>query len=157
MIDFLVIDQTILSSVLLSHVSFPNFLQILITQKEMQKQMSTVVAAPVAKEGKRLEAALGRSIEKNSKANTDALLARILEENAKLEKSLRERTTQIPGLISNIVNKELPAVLEKTLKKELAAVGTNVARALAPAVEKSISSSITDSFQVSPLLVMLRF
>ncbi|XP_057545381.1 enhancer of mRNA-decapping protein 4-like [Amaranthus tricolor] len=121
--------------------------QILITQKEMQKQMSTVVAAPVAKEGKRLEAALGRSIEKNSKANTDALLARILEENAKLEKSLRERTTQIPGLISNIVNKELPAVLEKTLKKELAAVGTNVARALAPAVEKSISSSITDSFQ----------
>ncbi|XP_057545386.1 enhancer of mRNA-decapping protein 4-like isoform X2 [Amaranthus tricolor] len=120
--------------------------QILAMQKEMQKQMSTVAAAPVVKEGKRLEAALGRSIEKNSKANTDALWARILEENAKLEKSLRGMT-QIPGLISNIVNKELLAVLEKTLKKELPAVGTNVARVLSPAVEKTISSAITDSFQ----------
>ncbi|XP_010676123.2 enhancer of mRNA-decapping protein 4 [Beta vulgaris subsp. vulgaris] len=121
--------------------------QILSTQKEMQKQMSTVVSAPVTKEGRRLEAALGRSIEKASKANTDALWARIQEEITKLDKSLRDRMLQIPGHITNIVNKDLPAVVERTLKKELAAVGTSVARTITPAIEKTISSAITESFQ----------
>ncbi|KAL2945022.1 Enhancer of mRNA-decapping protein 4 [Bienertia sinuspersici] len=121
--------------------------QILTMQKEMQKQMSTVVSTPVTKEGRRLESAIGRSIEKASKANTDALWARIQEEITKLDKSLRDRMQQIPGLISNIVNKDLVAVFEKTLKKELTAVGTSVARTITPAIEKTISSSITDSFQ----------
>lgn len=121
--------------------------QIVAMQKEMQKQMNAVVSTPVTKEGKRLEAALGRSIEKTLKANTDALWARTQEEITKLEKSLRDRMQQISGLINNIVNKDLAAVFEKTLKKELAAVGTNVARTITPVVEKTISSAITDSFQ----------
>lgn len=137
----------------LSHLTFFHLLQILSTQKEMQKQMSTVVSAPVTKEGRRLEAALGRSIEKASKANTDALWARIQEEITKLDKSLRDRMLQIPGHITNIVNKDLPAVVERTLKKELAAVGTSVARTITPAIEKTISSAITESFQVRPLNV----
>ncbi|KNA14788.1 hypothetical protein SOVF_104330 [Spinacia oleracea] len=39
-------------------------------------------------------------------------------------------------------------VIERTLKKELAVVGTNVARAISPAIEKTISSTTTDSFQI---------
>ncbi|KAJ8444784.1 hypothetical protein Cgig2_011746 [Carnegiea gigantea] len=121
--------------------------QLVISQKEMQKQMSMMVTVPITKEGRRLEAALGRSMEKAIKANTDALWARIQEENAKHEKSLRDRIQQITALINNFVNKDLLGMLEKTIKKELAAVATNVARSLTPIVEKTIASAISDSFQ----------
>ncbi|PPS03100.1 hypothetical protein GOBAR_AA17560 [Gossypium barbadense] len=116
-------------------------------QKEMQKQMNTIVSAPVNKEGKRLEASLGRSIEKAVKANTDALWARFQDENAKQEKLERDRMQQITNLITNCLNKDLPAMFEKSLKKEIAAVGPVVARAISPILEKSISSAITESFQ----------
>ncbi|CAJ1960234.1 unnamed protein product [Sphenostylis stenocarpa] len=121
--------------------------QLLTMQKEMQKQMTMMVAVPVTKEGRRLEAALGRHMEKAVKANSDALWARIQEENARNEKFLRDRTQHITGLISNFMNKDLPAILEKTVKKEMASVGQAVARAMTPAVEKIISSAIVESFQ----------
>ncbi|KAJ0017988.1 hypothetical protein Pint_09643 [Pistacia integerrima] len=121
--------------------------QLMNMQKEMQKQMNAVVSAPVTKEGKRLEASLGRSIEKVVKANTDALWARFQEENAKHEKLERDRLQQITNLITNSINKDLPAMFEKTLKKEIAAVGPAAARAISPTLEKSISSAITESFQ----------
>ncbi|KAK7387201.1 hypothetical protein VNO78_27790 [Psophocarpus tetragonolobus] len=121
--------------------------QLLTMQKEMQKQMTMMVAVPVTKEGRRLEAALGRNMEKAVKSNSDALWARIQEENAKNEKLLRDRIQQVTGLISNFMNKDLPAILEKTVKKEMASVGQAVVRAMSPAVEKIISSTIVDSFQ----------
>ncbi|KAL7186813.1 hypothetical protein ACSBR2_028521 [Camellia fascicularis] len=121
--------------------------QLTTMQKEMQKQMSVMVTVLVTKEGKRLEAALGRSMEKAVKANTDALWARFLEENAKQEKLVRERTQQITSLITNCINKDLPAMVEKTVKKELAAVGPAVARAISPAIEKTISTAIAEAFQ----------
>lgn len=121
--------------------------QLMSMQKEMQKQMSMMVAVPVTKEGRRLETALGRSMEKAVKANNDALWARFLEENAKIERLYRDRTQQITTLISNFVNRDLPVLLEKTLKKELAAVGPTVVRAITPVIEKTISSAIADSFQ----------
>ncbi|XP_048236001.1 enhancer of mRNA-decapping protein 4 isoform X2 [Ricinus communis] len=121
--------------------------QLLSMQKEMQKQINMMVSVPVTKEGKRLEASLGRSIEKVVKANTDALWARLQEENTKHEKLERDRTQQLTNLISNCVNKDLPSSVEKTLKKEIAAVGPAVARAVTPALEKSISLAITESFQ----------
>ncbi|KAF7831233.1 enhancer of mRNA-decapping protein 4-like [Senna tora] len=121
--------------------------QLLTMQKETQKQMTMMVAVPVSKESRRLEAALGRSIEKTVKANTDALWARIQEENAKNDKLLRDRIQQITSLISNFLNKDLLAILEKTVKKEMAAVGPAVARAISPAIEKTISSAIVESFQ----------
>ncbi|KAL1081722.1 hypothetical protein V6Z11_D09G085500 [Gossypium hirsutum] len=121
--------------------------QSLSMQKEMQKQMNTIVSAPVNKEGKRLEASLGRSIEKAVKANTDALWARFQDENAKQEKLERDCMQQITNLITNCLNKDLPAMFEKSLKKEIAAVGPVVARAISPILEKSISSAITESFQ----------
>ncbi|KAK7305300.1 hypothetical protein VNO77_43204 [Canavalia gladiata] len=121
--------------------------QLLTMQKEMQKQMTMMVAVPVTKEGRRLEAALGRNMEKAVKANTDALWARIQEENVKNEKLLRDRIQQVTGLISNFMNKDLPAILEKTVKKEMASVGQAVVRAMSPAVEKTISSAIVESFQ----------
>ncbi|RDY08653.1 Varicose-related protein, partial [Mucuna pruriens] len=121
--------------------------QLLTMQKEMQKQMTMMVAVPVTKEGRRLEAALGRNMEKAVKANSDALWARFQEENAKNEKLLRDRIQQVTGLISNFMNKDLPAILEKTVKKEMASVGQAVVRAMSPAVEKIISSAIVESFQ----------
>lgn len=117
-------------------------------QKETQKQMTMMVAVPVTKEGRRLEMALGRSMEKTVKAQTDALWARIQEDNAKNDKLLRDRFQQITSLINNFMNKDLLAILEKTVKKEMAAVGPAVVRAISPAIEKTISSTIVESFQV---------
>ncbi|OMO64644.1 hypothetical protein COLO4_31961 [Corchorus olitorius] len=142
------------SGALSADAAFPQLLamqdvleQLVSMQKEMQKQMNVIVSAPINKEGKRLEASLGRSIEKVVKANMDALWARFQDEHAKHEKLERDRTQQITNLINNCVNKDLPAMFEKSLKKEIAAVGSIVARAITPTLEKSISSAITESFQ----------
>ncbi|KAI3456759.1 hypothetical protein Pfo_013422 [Paulownia fortunei] len=121
--------------------------QLVTMQKEMQKQMAVIVAVPVTKEGKRLEAALGRSMEKAVKANSDALWARFQEENTKQEKAARERTQQLTNMISNCLNKDLPAIIEKTVKRELTTVGQSVARTITPTIEKTISTSIAESFQ----------
>ena len=123
-------------------------LQLIGTQKELQKQMSAVVSVPVTKEGKRLEGSLGRSLEKVVKANSEALWARFQEENAKQEKLERDRTQQLTNLMTNSINKDLPTMVEKNLKKEIAAIGPVVARSLTQIMEKTISSAITESFQV---------
>ncbi|PIN09335.1 WD40 repeat nuclear protein [Handroanthus impetiginosus] len=120
--------------------------QLVSMQKEMQKQMAMMVTVPVTKEGKRLEAALGRSMEKAVKVNTDALWARFQEENAKQDKAARERMQQLTNMINNL-NKDLPATIEKVVKRELAAVGQSVTRAIVPTIEKIISTSIAESFQ----------
>ncbi|OVA12336.1 WD40 repeat [Macleaya cordata] len=121
--------------------------QLMTMQKEMQKQMTVMVSVPVSKEGKRVETALGRIIEKSTKANTDVLWARFQEECAKHEKIERDRIQQITSLISNCINKDLPVMLERILRKEIATLGQSVARLITPTVEKVISSSITESFQ----------
>lgn len=130
-------------------------LQVLTAQKEMQKQMSMIVAVPITKEGRRLEAALGRNMEKAIKANNDALWARIQEETSKNEKMLRDRTQQISTLITNFMNKDLPAMLEKIVKKEMAAIGQAAVRVISPAVEKTVTSAISDSFQVRILNIQV--
>ncbi|KAL8148784.1 enhancer of mRNA-decapping protein 4-like [Apium graveolens] len=121
--------------------------QLLNMQKEVQKQISVTVAVPVNKEGRRLETALGKSMEKAMKANLDVLWARFQEENTKQEKLLRERTQQILNLVTNSLTKDLPAALEKMVKKEVAAVGSAVARTLTPTIEKTVSIAITEAFQ----------
>jgi len=144
------------SSSLIGFVFFPflppsfHFVQLMSMQKEMQKQMTTMISVPVSK-----ECNLGRSMEKAVKANTDALWARFQEENAKNEKLLRDRTQQITSLISNFMNKDLPMLLEKAVKKEMAAVGPAVVRSITPAIEKTISSAIVESFQVKILKIWL--
>ncbi|KAF9588399.1 hypothetical protein IFM89_009414 [Coptis chinensis] len=137
------------AEVIISHILVVQEMQnqLMTLQKEMPKQMSAIVATSVTKEGKRVEAALGRNMEKAMKAHSDALWARLQEDNTKHEKLERERTPQITSSITNCMNKELPAILERTLKKELATVGQAVARLVNPVVEKSISSVITESFQ----------
>ncbi|CAH9064024.1 unnamed protein product [Cuscuta epithymum] len=124
-----------------------NLNQLLLMQKETQKQMSVMVAAPVTKEGRRLEAALGRCLEKSAKTNTDALWARFQEESAKQEKILRERTQQMTNLISSCLNKDLSVLVEKIVKKELGSVGQSFARTVTPIIEKAVSSAISESFQ----------
>jgi len=117
--------------------------QLIATQKEFQKQMTGTVSVPIAKEGKRMEAALGQRMEKLLKAQVDALSARIQEENAKRERSER----QLSAMLTNTLNKELPATLERLLKKEIGNLGPSVARLVTPSVEKAISTAINDAFQ----------
>jgi len=107
-----------------------------------------LVSAPIAKEGKRIEASLGRNMERSIKANIDAMWARFQEENARHEKSERERMQQMATLIATSVNKDIPVMLEKSLKKEISSLGPAVARATAPIIEKSLSSAVSDSLQV---------
>ncbi|XP_061344322.1 enhancer of mRNA-decapping protein 4-like [Gastrolobium bilobum] len=121
--------------------------QLLSMQKEMQKQMNAMVSVPVTKEGKRLEGSLGRNMEKVVKANNDALWARLQEENAKQEKLERDRTQQITNMISNYVNKDMAALLEKIIKKEISTIGTTITRSISQIIEKTISSAVTESFQ----------
>lgn len=110
--------------------------------------MNAMVSVPVTKEGKRLEGSLGRSLEKLVKANSDALWARFQHDNAQQEKLERDRTQQLTNLITNSINRDLPTIMEKTLKKELASIGPVVARSITQVTEKTISSAITESFQV---------
>lgn len=103
--------------------------------------------------GRRLEAALGRSMEKAVKANSDALWAPTQEENVKNEKLLGKRTQQITSLTSNFINKDLPALLEKTVKKEIGAVGPAIGREISPAVEKIISSAIVSPSRLGSICI----
>ncbi|CAA7016335.1 unnamed protein product [Microthlaspi erraticum] len=121
--------------------------QIMASQKEMQRQLSNAVNGPIIKEGKRLEVALGRMIERSSKSNADALWARFQEETVKNEKALHDHGQQIMNAMTNFMSKELNAIFEKTIKKEFAALGPNLARTVTPAIEKTVSSAITESFQ----------
>ena len=137
-------------SMLEGHYLIPcaHVLQLIAMQKDMQKQLSTAVIAPIAKEGKRIETSLGRTMEKSIKASIDALWARFLEENTKREKAERERMQQMNTLITSSISKDLPAMLEKSLKKEVSSLGPVVARTMTPIIEKSLASIISDSVQV---------
>ncbi|KZV56333.1 enhancer of mRNA-decapping protein 4-like [Dorcoceras hygrometricum] len=121
--------------------------QLVALQKDMQKQMTTMIAVPVTKEGKRVEASLGRNMEKAIKASTDALWSRLQEENAKQEKASRERAQQVTNVISSFLNKDLPSLIEKTVKREVSSLGQSVARAIIPTIEKATPTSIMESFQ----------
>ncbi|CAH8301668.1 unnamed protein product [Eruca vesicaria subsp. sativa] len=121
--------------------------QIMVSQKEMPRQLSNAVNVLVTKEGKRVEVALGRIIEKSNKSNADALWARLQEETVKNEKAMRDHSQQIVNAMTNFMSKELNAMFEKTIKKEFATIVPAIARALTPAIEKVVSSSITESFQ----------
>lgn len=122
-------------------------LQLMAMHTDMQKQLNAIVSAPIAKEGKRIETSLGRNIEKSIKANVDAMWARIQEENARHEKVERERMQQISTLITTSVNKDIPAILEKSLKREISLLGPTIARTTTPIIEKSLSSAVSDSLQ----------
>lgn len=129
-------------------------LQLMAMHTDMQKQLNAIVSAPIAKEGKRIETSLGRNIEKSIKANLDAMWARFQEENARHEKVERERMQQISTLITTSVNKDIPAILEKSLKREISLLGPTIARTTTPIIEKSLSSAVSDSLQVGAILVV---
>ncbi|KAL6912214.1 hypothetical protein ACP4OV_001019 [Aristida adscensionis] len=121
--------------------------QLIAMQKDMEKQLGTMISASIAKEGKRIETSLGRTMEKSVKANIDALSARLQEENSKREKAERERTQQLVTLITGMMNKDFPAMLEKSLKKEISSLGPVVARAIGPIIDKCLASAVSDSIQ----------
>ncbi|KAG2661176.1 enhancer of mRNA-decapping protein 4-like isoform X5 [Panicum virgatum] len=121
--------------------------QLIGMQKDVEKQLSTLIPASVAKESKKLETSLGRSMEKSIKAHIDAFWVRLQEENTKREKADRERMQQLVTLITNSINKDIPANLEKSLKKEISSLGPVVARAITPIIEKCLASAVSDSVQ----------
>ncbi|KAI3755948.1 hypothetical protein L1987_55758 [Smallanthus sonchifolius] len=121
-------------------------IQVLVNQKEIQKQIPGMVAVPVTKEGRRIEAAIGKSMEKTYKTNSDALWAHTQEEFTKQEKSSRDQSQQIFGLVTNGY-KDLLAALEKMLKKETSALVPAVVRSVTPVIEKTVSTAITEAFQ----------
>lgn len=68
--------------------------QLLALQRDAPKQL----AAPVAKEGKRVETAVGQKVDKLMKAHWEAQYARLQEEMLKREKTENQRTQQVsPG------------------------------------------------------------
>lgn len=119
----------------------------MINQKEIQKQIPVITAVPLTKEGKRIESAIGKSMEKIHKANSDAYLARLQEEFAKQEKSNKDQHQQISNSASNS-HKEFLVASEKMLKKEMAAAVPLVGRSVIPIIEKSVSTAVTEAFQV---------
>ncbi|KAK3129028.1 hypothetical protein QOZ80_6BG0470370 [Eleusine coracana subsp. coracana] len=121
--------------------------QLISMYSNLQKQLNTIVSAPIAKEGKRIEASLGRNMEKSVKANVDAMWARFQDENTRHEKTERDRMQQMANLVSASVNKDIPVMLEKSLKKEISSLGPAVARTTAPIIEKCVSSAVSDSLQ----------
>jgi len=121
--------------------------QLIGMQKDMEKQLSTMIPASMAKESKKLETSLGRSMEKSIKAHIDAFWVRLQEENTKREKADRERMQQLVTLITNSINKDIPANLEKSLKKEISSLGPVVARAITPIIEKCLASVVLIQFR----------
>jgi enhancer of mRNA-decapping protein 4 len=129
--------------------------QLVSMQKELQKQMTVMVAVPVAKEGKRMEGALGQRMEKVLKAHVDAMWARLAEENAKREKLERERVQQVTTLLTNFVSKDMPVAIERVFKKEFAAIGPVVAQAVLPPLQNVVATTVSESFQVNFLCLHL--
>ena len=123
-------------------------MQLTVMQKELQKQMATMLTISIAKEVKRVEVALGQRMEKVLKAHMDAMWARLQEVNAKLEKIERDRVQQLSSFLSNSINKDLPMLVERAVKKEFAAVGPSVARIVAPSIDQGISTAVSEAFQV---------
>ncbi|GJR69784.1 hypothetical protein Tco_0015849, partial [Tanacetum coccineum] len=120
--------------------------QVILDQKEIQKQIPVVAAVQITKEGKRIEAAIGKSMEKIHKANFDANWARSQEEFAKQEKLNQERHQQV-STSASVAHKDALVATEKMLKKEIAAVVPAVGRAVTPIIEKAISTAVTEAFQ----------
>ncbi|MBA0739725.1 hypothetical protein Gogos_012963 [Gossypium gossypioides] len=154
------------SGALSADANFPQLLamrdmleQSLSVQKEMQKQMNAIVSAPVNKEGKRLEASLGRSIEKAVKANTDALwalgpvVARAISPT--LEKSISLAITESfqKGIGERAVNhleKSVSSKLEATVARQIQAqFQTTGKQALQDALRSSLETSVIPAFEMS--------
>ncbi len=92
--------------------------------------------------------ALGQRMEKVLKAHVDAMWARVAEENAKREKSEKERVQQVNTLLSNLVSKDMPNALERGFKKEFVALGPTITQAVLPPLQKAISTVVMETFQV---------
>ncbi|GJZ72837.1 hypothetical protein Tco_0636983 [Tanacetum coccineum] len=106
-----------------------------------------MVATTVTKEGRKIEAAIGKTMEKTYKANFDAVWARTQEEFAKQEKSNRDRNQQVSALVTNGY-KDLLATFEKLLKKETSALVASVKGVADKSVnqlEKSVNSKLEGS------------
>ncbi|XXG80157.1 hypothetical protein AAC387_Pa09g1088 [Persea americana] len=124
--------------------------QLLAVQKEMQKQMAATVAVPVNKEGRRIETALGRSMEKALKANFDALWARLQEEYTKREKLERELGPGLARSITPVIEKTISSAIIDSFQRGVGdkAVG-QLEKSVSSKLEATIARQIQSQFQTS--------
>eukprot|EP00897_Mesotaenium_endlicherianum_P006821 jgi/Mesen1/6167/ME000317S05295 len=117
-------------------------------QKEMAKQLALSVAAPVAKEGKRMEAAVSARVEKALKAHADALWARLQEDQARRERAEQARLQQAGAALSVTLAKEIAPAVERAVKKETA----GIVRQLAPLLEASTIQAAASALQMEKVV-----
>ncbi|KAI4389717.1 hypothetical protein MLD38_001914 [Melastoma candidum] len=147
--------------------NFPQFLskqethnQVSNLQKEMKKQMAATVNVPIAKEGKRIETALSRSLEKTVKANIDALWAQFQEESAKNEKLIQEQGQHMTNSLNNFkgvgdkavnqLEKSVNSKLEATVARQIQAqFQTSGRQTLQDTLKSSLESSVIPAFEKS--------
>ncbi|XP_024388151.1 enhancer of mRNA-decapping protein 4 isoform X2 [Physcomitrium patens] len=120
--------------------------QLIAIQKDWQKQIPVMVAVPVAEEAKRLEGAFGQHMEKVVKANMDAMLARVNDENVRREKQDIDRAQQVSTLLNNLLDKDMPIALECGLK-ELSGVGPKISQTLLLPLQKSLLTGVAEALQ----------
>nr|GEX89864.1 hypothetical protein [Tanacetum cinerariifolium] len=129
--------------------------QVILDQKEIQKQIPVVAAVQITKEGKRIEAAIGKSMEKIHKANFDANWARSQEEFAKQEKSNQERHQQafqrgVGDKAVNQLEKTVNSKLEATVSRQIQTqFQTSGKQALQEALRLSMEASVVPAFEMS--------
>ena len=85
-------------------------------QKEMQKQMSSAIAGPVNKEGKRAD---GESCE----GQCWCFVGSFAGGKHKAWEGWKGAHAEANGLTRNCMNNDLPEMLERALKKEISSVG----------------------------------
>lgn len=120
--------------------------QLMSMQRDLSNKVAMLVAVPVAKEGKRIEAALGSRLEKTLKAHADAQWARLQDDAARREKGERDRLQQIASAVA----RELQPALEKSLKKEVSSLAPAVARLVLPPLETAIGSATSELQKLGP-------
>ncbi|GKD69913.1 hypothetical protein Tco_1324003, partial [Tanacetum coccineum] len=95
---------------------------VILVQEEIKKQISMVAAVQITKEGKRIEEAIEKNMEKLHKTNFDA---------------------------TSVAHKDTLVAIEKILKKEIAAAVPAVGCAVTPMVEKAISTAFQEALRLS--------
>lgn len=88
------------------------------------------------------------------KANMDAMLARVNDENVRREKQDIDRAQQVSTLLNNLLDKDMPIALECGLK-ELSGVGPKISQTLLLPLQKSLLTGVAEALQVCPMTIFV--
>eukprot|EP00249_Psilotum_nudum_P023723 c28961_g1_i2 orf=819-4334(+) len=116
-------------------------------QRDLQRHISVAVEVPMAKEAKRVESVLMKSLETTFKSRVDGLCTWIEEDNEKRDRLQLELIQQLLNLIPNFVDKEATSGLDQLVKKEVSSFGPRIARLGIPDIESTVTVAVHDDFQ----------